>query len=399
METNKPNLKPEASNAPTLQRSDSRAFPPLLSLTPYKFLPATNGGHLGLALVHRSLAKYCADQVVGTENNKPAGEPFTFHPMFAAGPSHYLPLQYDRALVKLGKEKGIGAVLCEHPYMALTAQRVARQLGVKWFLRSHNIESQRFRGQGKKWWPALAAYEKWAVQQSAGTFFVTAEDAQWAVENWKISAQKCFTAPYGTPLAAVPARTGKEKKILSESLGLNAEVPWFYFLGALDYGPNAEALQCIITEVLPRLRTAGQPFEMLLAGKGLSPELEGMAKAAGICITGFLPSLNNFLGAVDVMLNPVLSGGGIKTKAVEALAWGNRVASCESGAAGLIPSVCGGALQVSADRNWDAFAQDSLSLANSLATVPPAFYDCYNLDKVAEKMLETIYGKRRELRP
>ena len=385
METNKPN--------PTLQRSKGSAFPPLLSLTPYKFLPPTNGGHLGLALVHRSLAKFCDDQVVGTENNVPAGEPFTFHPLFAAGPAHYLPLQYDSALVKLGKEKGVGAVLCEHPYMAVTAQRVARQLGVKWFLRSHNIESQRFRGQGRKWWPILAAYEKWAMQRSAGTFFVTAEDAQWAVENWKLLALKCHIAPYGTPLAAVPGSIDNEnkKKALAQSLGLNPNVPWFYFLGALDYGPNVEALQCIVTEVLPRLRATGQPFEMLLAGKGLSPELAAVAKAAGICITGFLPSLDYFLLAVDVMLNPVLSGGGIKTKAVEALSWGNRVASCESGAAGLVQSVCGGALRVSADRDWETFAQDALLLAKSTVTVPPAFYDFYNLDAVAKTMLETMY--------
>jgi hypothetical protein len=229
------------------------------------------------------------------------------------------------------------------------------------------------------------------MQRAAGTFFVTAEDAQWAVENWRIPPRKCHVAPYGTPLAAVPTRTGNERKALAQSLGLNPDVPWFYFLGALDYGPNVEALQCIITEVLPRLHRANKSFEILLAGKGLSPELEAAAKKAGICITGFLPRLDDFLLAVDVMLNPVLRGGGIKTKAVEALAWGNRVVSCASGAAGLVQQICGSALRISADHNWDQFTQDAILLANNSAPVPSAFYDFYNLDAVARTMLETMY--------
>ncbi len=366
-------------------------FPPLLSLTPYRFLPPANGGHLGIALVHRSLAGFCDDQVAGTKDNAAAGEPFAFHPLFAATPARYLPFQYDNELVQLGREKRVGAVLCEHPYMAFTAHRVARRLGIKWFLRSHNIESERFRGQARKWWPVLAAYEKWAMQRAAGTFFVTAEDAKWAESHWRIPAQKCHVAPYGTPLNGLPAKSSAEKKALSQTLNLNPDAPWFYFLGALDYGPNVEALQCIIAEVLPRLRAAGKPFEVLLAGKGLSPGLEAQAKAAGICVAGFLPGLDNFLRAVDVMLNPVLSGGGIKTKAVEALAWGNSVASCESGAAGLFREACGGALRVSADRDWDRFTQDVLALAAVPTVVPPAFYDFYNLDAVAKKMLETMY--------
>ncbi len=389
-----PTLSNPVQPCPTLSNlvQQPKAFPPLLSLAPYRFLPATNGGHQCQLQLHRSLALFCDDQVVGTQNNNPAGEPFAFHPLFAAGPVHYLPFQYDGALVKLGKEKGVGAVLCEHPYMALTAQRVARQLGVKWFIRSHNIESQRFRGAGKKWWPLLAAYEKWAMKQAAGTFYVTAEDAQWSMDHWQIPAQKCHVAPYGTPLSGLPANNGEAKKELAQTLNLNAEIPWFYFLGALDYGPNIEALQCIIAEVLPRMRATGKPFEVLLAGKGLSPELAAAAKEAGICVTGFLPSLEGFLQAVEVMLNPVLSGGGIKTKAVEALAWGNGVASCESGAAGLLRAACGPALLVSADRDWDAFTRDAMALAESKATVPPAFYDFYNAQGVARQMLKTIYG-------
>jgi hypothetical protein len=373
-----------------------KPFPPLLSLVPYPFLPAVNGGHLGIAEMHRHLALYCEDHVAGTIGNAPTvPEPFELHKIFDSGAGRYAPFRYQQALVRLGRDTGARAVFCEHPYMALSARAVAQKLRVPWFLRSHNIESERFRQMGKPWWPVLARYERWAMQHSIGTFFVTAEDARWSQQHWAIPERTCQVAPYGTPLNYTPAPPPEARQRLAQTLGLQADVPWFYFLGALDYRPNAEAVEYLITEIAPRLAASGTAVEILLAGKGLSPELAAKLSGTGITYTGFLPSLNDFLSACDVMLNPVLTGGGIKTKAVEALAWGKRVVSCSSGAAGLDRTVCGEALYVSEDGNWDAFVADSLQAAQTKATVPEAFYRFYHWGHVAQGVLQTIFPEGR----
>jgi glycosyltransferase involved in cell wall biosynthesis len=168
-----------------------------------------------------------------------------------------------------------------------------------------------------------------------------------------------------------------------------------YFLGALDYRPNAEAVESLITEIAPRLTASGTPVEILLAGKGLSPELSAKLSGTGITYTGFLPSLDDFLSACDVMLNPVLTGGGIKTKAVEALAWGKRVVSCSSGAAGLDRTVCGEALYVSEDGDWDGFVADILQAAQTDAIAPESFYRFYHWGQVAQNVLQTIFPEIR----
>lgn len=370
----------------------AQEFPSLLSLVPYPFLPPTNGGHLGIAEMHRHLAFFCEDHVAGTLTNAPdRPEPFQLHRIFSAGPGRYVPFRYQNALVKLGRETGVKAVFCEHPYMAVSANAVARALKIPWFLRSHNIESERFRTIGKPWWKVLARYEKWAMQYATGTFFVTKEDAQWSRQNWVIPENKCHVAPYGTPLQALPEPDSGARHRLAQHLRIRPEVPWLYFLGALDYQPNAEAVDYLITEVVPRLRASGQPFELLVAGKGLSATHQQQFREKGIHYTGFLPSLNDFLLSCDVMLNPVLTGGGIKTKAVEALAWGKRVVSCESGAAGLEPDVCGKALWVSADGNWDDFIKHLLMAMQSRAQVSARFYQFYNWQNVAQNVLKTIF--------
>ncbi len=367
-------------------------MPSLLSLVPYPFLPPTNGGHLGIAEMHRHLARLCEDHVAGVKTNAPKSEePFHLHKIFDPGAARYLPFRYNKELIQLGREKRVEAVFCEHPYMAITANAVARTLKIPWFLRSHNIESERFRTMGKPWWPVLARYERWAMTHSKGTFFVTAEDAEWTQTHWNIPAEKCHVAPYGTPLSAPPAPDAGARERLAAQLNLNPDVPWLYFLGALDYRPNAEAVDYLLHEVQPRLLQSGAPFEMLIAGKGLSEEQREQLAARNIHYTGFLPSLDDFLHACDVMLNPVLTGGGIKTKAVEALAWGKRVVSCHSGAAGLERTACGDALFVSPDGDWNGFVRDILAAMKSSAVGPTAFYEKYYWGKVAEGVLQTMF--------
>lgn len=367
-------------------------FPPLLSLVPYSFLPPTNGGHLGIAEMHRHLALFCNDHIAGTRSNAPdRQEPFQLHKIFDAGALRYLPFRYQKELEILGRETAAKAIFCEHPYMAISADALARALKIPWFLRSHNIESERFRKMGKPWWMLLARYEKWAFQHADGAFFVTPEDALWTRQHWQIPENKCHVAPYGTPLAAAPAPDADAKQRLAAQLALRPDVPWLYFLGALDYGPNAEAVDYLLAEVQPRLAASGQPFELLLAGKGLPPAQKEKLSGKGITYTGFLPSLNDFLAACEVMLNPVLSGGGIKTKAVEALAWGKMVVSCESGAAGLERAVCGKALYVSADGNWEGFTKDVLTAMHTKAQVPEAFYQRYHWSHVAQGVLQTVF--------
>lgn len=375
-------------------------FPPLLSIVPYPFLPPTNGGHLGIAEMHRHLGLLCKDHVAGTKNNAPnRQEPFTLHKIFDTGPLRYLPFRYQKPLEALGRQESVKALFCEHPYMAASARALARSLKIPWFLRSHNIESERFRTMGKRWWPVLARYESRAMQQADGTFFVTAEDAQWAQQHWKIPENKCHVAPYGTPLAATPIRDAGARQRLAQQLGIRADVPWLYFLGALDYRPNVEAVDYLLNKVMPHIEATRRPFELLIAGKGLSEaQQQQISGKTNAHYTGFLPSLDDFLQACDVMLNPVLTGGGIKTKAVEALAWGKRVVSCESGAAGLERRACGEALFVSPDGDWEAFAKHIQLAVQTTATAPEAFYRMYHWGHVAENVLKTIFhapGSRR----
>jgi hypothetical protein len=59
--------------------------------------------------------------------------------------------------------------------------------------------------------------------------------------------------------------------------------------------------------------------------------------------------------AADVFLNPILSGGGIKTKLVEAIGFGASAVSTVTGAMGCGQQICGNKLTIVKDGDWKNF--------------------------------------------
>lgn len=361
----------------------------ILSIVPYRVLPATSGGHLGIVDLHHHLGKLCNDHIISTENNDDESRySFRIHRIFPNAVKRYLPYYKLAAIKKIARENNIQYIYCDHPYMALTAIALSKSLGKPWFMRSHNIESDRFRTMGKPWWRIMHWFEKYTMRKANGVLLITPEDKAWALEHYKLDEQKCHVIPYGTTLSIAPSTHIAAKLALSTELGIDASVPWLYFLGALNYAPNVEAVEYILNEIIPGLNAKGFKHQLLIAGKGLSEELQHKISATeNARYMGFIPVLDTFLNACDIMLNPVMTGGGIKTKAVEALGYNKIVVSSKIGAAGLILEVCGNNLQTTTDYDWDAFTSKIVEASTIQANIPYSFYNTYNWDKIAANIL------------
>jgi glycosyltransferase involved in cell wall biosynthesis len=130
----------------------------------------------------------------------------------------------------------------------------------------------------------------------------------------------------------------------------------------------------------------------LIAGKGLPEPLQNTIKQTNgqIRYMGFISDLDAFLKACDIMLNPVLLGGGIKTKAVEALGYDKVVISTHTGAAGILPEVCGDNLHITEDGNWQAFTDAIISHIGQQPHISASFYDTYYWGNIAKKILAVM---------
>ncbi len=363
----------------------------IITIVPYKFLPPVNGGHWGVIIVEKTLAVFNKVHTLSTDNNeKGKAYPFELYPVFTSGKSRYLPYSQLAKAYAVASRLQPDYIFCHHHYMYPMAKRLAARLGVPLYIRCHNIEAERFRSTGKWWWRVMRFLERRAFQKSDGVFFVTQEDRDWAIKHYHLDNDKAVVMPFGIDFKSTPALQA-DKAALARQYNLRQDVPWLFFMGQLDYGPNEQAVQFIIRNIFPLLKEKLPSFHILLCGKRLSEtlqqEIRSVASDNNICYLGFVPEIEPVIAACDVMINPVVAGGGVKTKVVESLAWNKTVVSAYSGAIGIEQAVCGEKLLVAPDGDWQAFTGlIGKALAQPEAHIPKAYFDYYYAGHIAERL-------------
>lgn len=95
---------------------------------------------------------------------------------------------------------------------------------------------------------------------------------------------------------------------------------------------NQIAISWFIHEVWPAIERL--PVALHVYGN-VCDVLRGLSLADNIHLKGKLPSLSAAYGHCDVMINPIMHGGGLKIKSIEALAHGKPLISSPEGVAGI----------------------------------------------------------------
>jgi len=261
---------------------------------------------------------------------------------------------------------------------------------------SHNIEAVRFKSMGKPWWKMLWVYEKNVHKILDNNFFVTQEDLDFAVKNFGLKPNKCFVITYGIEWQHTPSINEKEEAgiQLRKQFNMLPAEKILLFNGTLDYLPNIEAVNYILNDINPiLLNETNFKYKIIVCGKGLPVVYNDLKNFTdkNIIYAGFVDDINLFFKGADLFLNPVISGGGIKTKLVEALGNGLTAVSCKSGAFGVPVETVNDKLLVADDFDWEMFAQKIL-IADKDAVTPTSFFNHFYWGNIAAKAAGIISG-------
>lgn len=361
----------------------------VLAIAPYPYLPYFSGGQKFIAQFFHYLGKETDLTVISTKGNDfSKATTYKTIPLLKKSFSRY----YDWSLIKkitaIIKEGGFDTVIWEHPYYAWLAYRVKKRTAIKTLIHTHNIEYQRFKSTGRWWWPILKWYEKSCFKKADGIFFITPEDKSFAINNWKIDPARCIDLPFGVETDQYPGDRLQCRNEIAAKYNIDADEKIFLFNGLLNYKPNLDAVKNIIENINPLLiKKEGFRYKIIICGKGLPDEMNNLKTYAdkNIIYAGFVDDITAYFKAADIMLNPVLSGGGVKTKMIEAIAFGATVIATKTGAAGIERSVCGNKLSIVGDNDWETFVNRIMYTETNEAT-PSGFYALYNWDKIIKKM-------------
>jgi len=108
------------------------------------------------------------------------------------------------------------------------------------------------------------------------------------------------------------------------------------FLGGLHWPPNSQGVHWFVREVWPEVLSRIPDVTLTLVGKDCPTALNG--KAAGnerVQATGYVEDLTPYLQETAVFIVPLLAGGGVRVKILDAWSWGLPVVTTSIGAEGL----------------------------------------------------------------
>lgn len=365
----------------------------ILSIIPYQVFPAKLGGEKGIAVFNEYLAKEVELASVTTQNNDPEyARGYKLYNILSNSRFRYINAFLFFIVRKILKREGATHLLIEHPYFGWLAAMLAASAPVKWVVHSHNIEYMRSKSIGRWWWKALKWYEGWVYRKADKVFFISEDDRSFAMEHLGVSAEKSMAVTYGIEQSSVPADLYESRKKLLAIYNLDEDCRILLFNGALYHSTNYDALKVILEDINPLLLSSGLKYRIFVCGKGLPDFFNELREYAdkNVIYAGFVEDIGLYFKAADIFLNPILTGGGIKTKAVEALAMNCTVVSTPLGALGLNRDVCGDKLKVVEAGDWKKFAEEVILSATHTSNIPPSFFAYYYWGNIIKKVVNNL---------
>jgi len=154
------------------------------------------------------------------------------------------------------------------------------------------------------------------------------------------------------------------------------------FVGGFHWPPNVEGLRWFLQQVFPIVRDKVPGATLLAVGKNPPPEF---LNKPGVVAPGYVEDLAHSWRSSRIFIVPLLSGGGMRVKILDAWTYGLPVVSTSIGAEGL--SYIDGENIIIAD-HAEAFAQALINLLGSRK-------DCVRVCSAGRVNLENTYNWKK----
>jgi len=107
------------------------------------------------------------------------------------------------------------------------------------------------------------------------------------------------------------------------------------FVGPTYSHPNRDAVELLLQEIWPRIRTVEAPATLHLIGRNADADRARYAAAPGVSPLGYVPDIRPVLAEAQCCVVPIRIGGGTRLKILDAWAMGKAVVSTSIGCEGL----------------------------------------------------------------
>ena len=232
------------------------------------------------------------------------------------------------------KKEKIDLIVAEFVWSGLHAMILHVLTGIPYVLDEHNVEFIRFEriGRGDKLANfLLKTYEKISCKYAYKILCVSDIDKSSLISLLGVDENKILVVTNGVDTDKFYPNKLKNKAI-REKIGVGECTPLILFNGKLSYKPNREAVKIIYSILAPKILDLLPEAKFLIVGDNPPSDII----YENIIFTGVVDDIENYINTSNLVICPLLSGGGTRIKIIEALACGKVVISTSIGAEGLI---------------------------------------------------------------
>jgi polysaccharide biosynthesis protein PslH len=245
----------------------------------------------------------------------------------------FISRNFDSGLAGILQAGSFDIVQLEGLYLMPYVDTIRRYSAARIVLRAHNVEQEIwFRIAGnesnllKKYYftimaKRLAKFEISALNRYDLLVPITSRDLD---EFNRMGNRK--------PVHVCPASLDMDPLTLTEP---TQGFPSLFFLGSLDWKPNQEGLLWFVDEVFPKLLPRYTRLIFHVAGRNAPAWLKSRIESRGIVFHGEIPEAGAFISDHGILVAPCFSGGGMRVKIIEAMAYAKPVVTTPVGAEGL----------------------------------------------------------------
>lgn len=133
------------------------------------------------------------------------------------------------------------------------------------------------------------------------------------------------------PIMHVPFGIDLEKYKIDIS---NLEKPSVFHIGAMDWRPNADGINWFLKGVWLNVVEKHSSINLYLAGRNM-PDWLTHFKMKNVVVEGEVADSHKFINSKSIMIVPLNSGGGMRVKIIEGMAFGKTIISTSVGAEGI----------------------------------------------------------------
>ncbi len=240
---------------------------------------------------------------------------------------------YHEALAEWLEAEAFDIIQLETLYLAPYMSTIRRLSNAQVVMRSHNVEyeiwercAENITFAPKRWYlrhltKQLRDYERSQLNQYDLLLPITQRDKK------HFERLGCRTQTYVLPI-------GLETRCGPPTYESYRNAPDLHFIGSLDWLPNLEGLQWFLNDVWPEIHRRCPDIMFHVAGRNM-PHSISQLRMKNVVLHGEVEDSCAFVSAHSISVVPLLSGGGMRAKILEAMSLGRVVVTTTIGLEGI----------------------------------------------------------------